>query len=134
MNMSRYVVPFLLLLVAIVSVVALAYPWIPSYTTSSYYTQTTATAVNPEFLLNYSTSTITCTGTTPVCFEQVYPYTRTETWSAQTTLTVLVLSSSTNYVAYANTARGKIVVLLGFIIIIGVVTVFMKHRSRSHSQ
>lgn len=109
----------LLVLVALVGVIGLAYPWVPEYGTSSYSTESTAIAVNAEFLLDYSTSTITCTGAAPVCFEQVSPYTRTETWSAQTTLMVLVLSTSTSYVAYANNTQGKIAVLLGFIILVG---------------
>ncbi len=132
--MSGRLVLILLVLVTIVSVIGLTYPWVPEYGTSSYSTESTATAVNPEFLLDYSTSTITCTGAAPVWFEQVYPYTRTETWSAQTTLMVLVLSTFTSYVAYANNTQGKIALSLGFIILVGVIIVSARRRSHSDSR
>ena len=80
----------------------------------------TLTGIAPEILLDYSTSTVSCTGISPLCFVQIYPYTYTETWSAQTTPIIPLSTTATSYVAYANSGTtGGIVVLSMLILLVG---------------
>jgi hypothetical protein len=113
-------IPVLMILVAVVSLGSLFYITVPRIAASTYIVTSTLTAVVLEILLDYSTSTVSCTGVTSVCFVQVYPYTYTETWSAQTTPIIPLSTTSTSYVAYANSGpTGDIALLSMLILLVG---------------
>lgn len=130
--MIRPLVPVLLILLAAISLGSLVYITVPNGITSTYLTASIETAINPEILLDYSTSTISCTGITPVCYEQVYPYTTTETWSAQTTHIVLALSTSTSYVPYATSGTSAGIAIVLIILFVGIV-LLTRRLWRGHS-
>ena len=104
--MLRVLAPVLMILVAAVSLGSMFFVTVPQNVTVAYSSPTTVAAVNAEILLDYSTSTISCPGTPPTCFMQVYPFTYTETWSAQTTQIVRVLSTSTSQIQYVTSGAG----------------------------
>lgn len=104
--MLRQLIPAIMILVALLSLGSMIYITVPQNITSSYTSTTILTAVNLEIMADYSTSSLSCTGTAPVCFGQVFPFTDTETFSGQTTLTLLTLSTSTSQVRYATSGTG----------------------------
>ena len=132
--MIRRLIPVLMILVAVVSLGSLFYITVPRITASTYIVTSTLTAVAPEILLDYSTATVSCTGITPVCFVQVYPYTYTETWSAQTTPIIPLSTTATSYVAYANSSTiGDIAVLSMLILLVGGIALVARDLRRKQS-
>ena len=130
----RPLIPALMILVGIISLVSLFYITVPKIITFTYLAPSILTGVAPEILLDYSTSTVTCTGTAPVCFVQVSPYTYTETWSAQTTPMLPVSSTTTTYVAYAASGLlGNMGILLVLVLLFGGIILFAKSCWRRHS-
>ncbi|MGA2783746.1 MAG: cation transporter [Candidatus Bathyarchaeia archaeon] len=116
--MSRLLLPALLILVAVVSLGVIVFAPLPEYTNTTRFTSILVTVINPEILLDYTISTISCSGT--VCPQQVSPYTYTETWSVQVTNTIALFSTATNYVVYATSGLGEIAIFLFlFIFLIG---------------
>ena len=104
--MSRLMAPVLLIVVAAISLSLMVFVKVPQNVAVAYPSSTTVTAVNAEILLDYSTSTITCPGTPPTCFMQVYPFTYTDTWSAQSTQIVMALSTSTSQIQFVASGVG----------------------------
>ncbi len=96
--MASRQVAVLLVFVAVVSLVSLLYAPVPEYTAYTYPSMEVHTAINPEFLLEYSYSNVTCSGSN--CYVVVSPYTITPTWSAATTATIILVSTSTSYMQY----------------------------------
>ena len=132
--MIRRVIPALMILGAIVSLGSLFYITVPRITTSTYMVTSTLTGIAPEILLDYSTSTVSCTGISPVCFVQIYPYTYTETWSAQTTPIIPLSTTATSHVAYANSSTtGGIVVLSMLILLVGGIALLARDIRRTRS-
>jgi len=133
--MKRLLVPVLMILVAIISFGSLFYIAVPQNVTSTFSSSSTFTAVNTEILLDYSTSTVSCAGTPPICYDQVSPYTYTETWSAQTTHVVLVLSTSMSRVQYAASGTGGgIAVVTVLILLVTGMVLLARDRSRKNSR
>lgn len=129
--MIRHLIPVLMILVAVASLGSLFYITGPRIAASTYIVTSTLTAANPEILLDYSTSTVSCTGVTPVCFVQVYPYTYTETWSAQTTPIIPLSTTATSYVAYAASGpTGGFAVLSMLILLIGGIVLIARDLRR----
>ena len=127
----RSLVPGLLVLMGLIALGSLFYITIPRAVVSTYLTPSILTAVVHEILLDYSTSTISCTGVTPVCFVRVSPYTYTETWSGQTTPLLSGTATTTTYVAYVfSGTQGYFAVLFVAIAIIGGIILFATIRSR----
>ncbi len=134
LNMIRRLIPVLMILVAVVSLGSFFYITVPRITASTYIDTSTLTGIAPEILLDYSTSTVSCTGITPVCFVQVYPYTYTETWSAQTTPIMPLYTTATSYVAYANSGTtGDIAVLSMLILLVGGIVLLARELRRNRS-
>jgi len=127
----RSIVPGLLILIGFIAVGSLFYITIPRAVVSTYLTPSILTAVVHEILLDYSTSTVSCTGVTPVCFVRVSPYTYTETWSGQTTPLLPGTATTTTYVAYVFSGTlGYFTVLFVSIAIIAGIALFAIRRSR----
>jgi len=132
--MVRYLIPVLMILVAVASLGSLFYITVPRNTASTYIVTSTLTAVAPEILLDYSTSTVNCTGVTPVCFAHVYPYTYTKTWSAQTTPIIPLSTIATSYAAYATSGpTGDIAVLSTLILLVGGIVLVARDLWRKRS-
>jgi hypothetical protein len=132
--MIRRLVPVLMILVAVASLGSLFYITVPRTSASTYIAMSTLTAVVPEILLDYSTSTVSCTGVTPVCFVQVYPYTYTETWSAQTTPILLRFTTSTSHVALVNSGSiGDVAVLCMLFLLVGGIALVTRDIRRKRS-
>ena len=133
--MLRALAPVLMILVAVIGIGSMVFVTVPQNVTVAYSSPTIVTAVNAELLLDYSTSTISCPGTPQTCFMQVYPFTYTETWSAQTTQIVMVLSTSTSQVQYVASGVGGgigVVLVLG---LLGVgIVLLARGRRPKHSQ
>ena len=55
-----------MVLVAVVSLGALPYVKVPEYRSTTYLSTAVYTAINPEFLLDYGTKTITCSETSAI--------------------------------------------------------------------
>jgi hypothetical protein len=104
--MPSKLIPTIMILVALLSLGSLFYITVPQNITSSYESTTTLTAINPMIMVDYSTSIVSCTGTTPVCFGEVILFTYTVTFSGQTTITSLTPSTSTSHVRYATSGTG----------------------------
>ncbi len=136
--MLRQLIPAIMILVALLILGSLVYITIPQKLTSSYTSTTILTAVNLEIIADYSTSSASCTGTAPVCFGQVFPFTHTETYSGETTLTIQTPSTSTNHVPYATGGTGGAitVALVTILFFAGVVLLarnyLPNHPLRSH--
>jgi hypothetical protein len=95
--MPRLLVSALVVLAGAASVLSLAFP-IPLYSISTYVSSSVLTAINPEIILDYSTSIVTCAGSPPACYEQIMQYTTTATWSAETTHVQTLFSTSITHV------------------------------------
>jgi hypothetical protein len=108
--MSRLLLPALLILVAVVSLGVIAFAPLPEYTGTTRFTSIVATAINPEILLDYTISTVSCSGT--VCSQLVSPYTYTETLSVRVTHTIGFFSIRTSYIIYATRGLGEIAIIL----------------------
>jgi hypothetical protein len=127
-------IPLLMILVALVSLGTLAYTPVKKNSTLTHFSTSVATAINPEILLDYSTSTVTCYGIAQVCYEQVLPYTMTVTWSAETTLTVPLYSTSTSDVPYASGGvGGNIAVGLALTLLFVGIGLLARNRFPKHS-
>jgi hypothetical protein len=115
--MQRLWVLTLIVLISIASIISLAYP-VPMYVTSSHLFTSVRTAIHPEFLIDYSTGTASCAGSPPTCYQQIGPFTFTETWSGQTTQAGIILSTSTTYVPIATSGIGGNLALLSFLMLL----------------
>ena len=133
--MIRRLVPMLIILVALISLGSLFYIVVPQNVTSTHSTSSMFTSVNWEMFLDYSTSTVRCTGTPPICYDQVFPYTYTETWSATTAHVALVLSTSTSHVPYAISGTlGGIAVVVVLVFLFTGVVLFARDRQHGNSR
>jgi len=119
-----------MILVAVISLGSMVFVTVPQNVTVAYSSPTTVTAVNAELLLDYSTSTISCPGTPQTCFMQVYPFTYTETWSAQTTQIVMVLSTSTSQIQYVASGVGGDIGIVIVLSLLGVGIVLLARDRR----
>jgi len=119
-------------LIGLIAVGSLFYITVPKVVVSTYVTQSILTAVVHEILLDYTTTTVSCTGVTPVCFVRVSPYTYTETWSGQTTPLLPETSTTTTHMAYvfSGTLGGLTALFLLIVIIAGIVLV-ARNQQRS---
>jgi hypothetical protein len=110
--MPRFLVPTLVVLAATASIVSLTFP-IPMQSASTSVSSSLLTAINPEILLDYSTSTITCGGSPQTCYEQIVEYTTTATWSGQTThVETLTLTSVTSVLIAFSGLWGTVLAIL----------------------
>ena len=132
--MIRPLIPALMILVAAISLGSLIYIAVPQNVTSTFSSSSIYTAINTEILPDYSTSTVTCVGTPPTCFDRVFQYTYTETWSAQTTHVVLVLSTLTSHVQYATAGAGGIAVVMVLILLFMGIVLLARDRQRKNSR
>ena len=133
--MKPIIVPGLLILIGLISLGSLFYFAVPKVVVSTYVTPSILTAVAPEILLDYTTTTVSCTGTAPVCFVQVSPYTYTATWSGQTTPMLPVSATATTLVAYAFSGpSGDIAVLFTLILLITGIVLFARNHWRSDTR
>jgi hypothetical protein len=98
--MQRLLVSALVAFAATASILSLTYP-IPLHSTATYVSSSILTAINPEILVDYSTSTLTCAGSPQTCYEQIIGYTTTTTWSGETTQMQTLASTSTTLVPIA---------------------------------
>jgi hypothetical protein len=115
--MRRLLVLTLIVLASIASIISLAYP-VPTYVMSSHLFTSVRTAINPEVLIDYSTGTVSCAGSPPKCYQQIAPFTLTETWSGQTTNAGTIHSTSTTYVPIAISGIGGNLALLSSLILL----------------
>jgi hypothetical protein len=116
-----------MILVAVVSLSTLPFVKVPEYRSSTHLSTTVVTAINPEILLDYTISRVSCSSIS-VCYEQVSPYTFTETWSAQVTHTMTIFSTRTNSVVYILSGSGIIAGLLVLIVLLGGIGLFAKEK------
>jgi hypothetical protein len=98
--MRRLLVSALVVFAAAASILSITFP-IPLPSISTYVSSSVLTAINPETIVDYSTSTVTCAGSPPACYEQILQYTTTATWSAETTHVKTLSSTSTTLVPIA---------------------------------
>jgi len=128
--MKGLIIPGLLIVIGVISLSSLFFFAVPKVVVSTYVTPSILTAIAREILLDYTTTTISCTGATPVCFVQVSPYTYTETWSGQTTPLLPETATTTTHVAYAfSGVPGALTVLFALILlIVGIVLLATNHR------
>jgi len=125
--MKPLIVPGLLILIGAISLGSLFSFAVPKVIVSTYVTPSILTAIAPEILLDYTTTTVSCTGTGPVCFVQVSPYTYTATWSGQTTPMIPVSATTTTFVAYAFSGLpGDLAVLFALVLLIAGIILFCK--------
>jgi uncharacterized membrane protein len=131
--MRHFIVPGLLILIGVISLGSLFIFTVPAVVLTTYMTPSTLTAIAREILLDYTTTTISCTGATPVCFVEVSPYTYTATWSGQTTPMIPVSATTTTQVSFASTGlQGDLAVLVALVLIIGGIVLFtLSHRRRN---
>lgn len=116
--MPRFLVPALVVFAAAASVLSLAVP-IPFHSTSTYVSSSILRAINPEILLDYSTSTITCAGSPQTCYEQIIQYTTTATWSGETThVETLTLTSMTLVPIAFSTLWGNLLAVLSLLLLL----------------
>lgn len=115
--MRRLLVLTLITLASIASIWSLLYS-LPMYVTSTYVSTSVRTAINPEVLVDYSTVAISCMGAPPTCYQQIVPYTFTETWSARTTEAGTIFSTSTTYVPIAISGLVGNLALFSFLILL----------------
>jgi hypothetical protein len=88
------------------------------YVSSTYLSTSVRTAINPEVLVDYSTATVTCTGSLSICYQQIVPYTHTETWNARTTEAGTILSTSMTDVTIATSGvLGNLMLIFSLIIL-----------------
>ena len=122
-----------MILVSLISLGSLFYVMVPQKITNNYTSTTTLTAVNLEVIADYSTSSVSCTGTVPVCFGQVFPFTLTQTFSGQTTQTILAPSTSTGHVRYAGSGTNASIALalLVILLVAGAILLVRDRRLRN---
>jgi len=131
-SMPRHLLTIFMIAAAVMSLGVVTYTRVPVHTTTTFSLTTVETAVNPEILLDYSETTVTCLST--VCYKNVVPYTTTETWSAQTIHTVPVFSTSYRLVPFAISGLGgNVGVLIGLILLAGSVGLTARKRFIKHS-
>ena len=123
----------MLILIGVMSLVSLSAFTVPKVEVTTYMTPSILTAIAREILLDYTTTTVSCTGVTPVCFVEVSPYTYTATWIGQTTPLLPVSSTTTIQVAYASTGlEGDLAVLVTLaLLVVGVVTFTISYWRRN---
>jgi hypothetical protein len=110
--MPRLLVPTLVILAATASTLSLTFP-IPIQSISTSVSSSVLTAINPEILLDYSTSTLTCGGSPQTCYEQIVEYTTVSTWSGQTThAETLTLTSVTSVLIAFSGLWGNVLAIL----------------------
>jgi hypothetical protein len=129
----RLIIPLLIIVVAVLSLGAIAYPTLPSYTTLTHTSLANVYVTLPEEDIAYSYYNVTCTGTSSVaCYVEVAPYTTIATSTAQVIETILALSASTNYVPFAVSGLAGAISLfsLTILFVLGVVLIVLK-RLRS---
>ena len=125
------IVSGLLILIGVISLSSLFYVAVPKVVVNTYATPSILTAIAREILLDYTTTTVSCTGVAPVCFVQVSPYTYTATWSGQTTPMLPVSATTTTYVAYASSGLpGDVAVLFALVLLIAGVVLFARNYWR----
>jgi len=131
--MKHLIIPGLLILIGVISLGSLFYVAVPKIVVNTYFTPTIFTAIAREILLDYTTTTVNCTGVAPVCFVQVSPYTYTATWSGQTTPLVPVSATITTNVVYASSGlSGDVAVLFALVLLIsGIVLVATNYWRRN---
>jgi len=124
------IVPGLLILIGVISLGSLFCITVPKAVVSTYATPSILSAIVREILLDYTTTTVSCTGVVPMCFVRVSPYTYTETWSGQTTPLLPETATTTTHVAYAfSGVPGALTVLFALILlIVGIVLLATNHR------
>jgi len=124
--MRRALVLTFIVLASIASVFSLVYR-IPVHVQSTYLSTSVRTAINPEVLVDYSTATVTCTGSLSICYQHIVPYTHTETWSARTTEAGTILSTSMRYVPIATSGvAGNMALLVSLIVLSVALAMFAK--------
>ncbi len=132
--MKPLIVPGLLILIGVISLGSLFYFAVPKVVVSTYVTPSILTAIAPEILLDYTTTTVSCTGTGPVCFVQVSPYTYTATWSGQTTPMLPVSATTTTLVAYAFSGPpGDLAVIFTLVLLLAGVVLLTRNHWRRNS-
>jgi len=132
--MKHLIIPGLLILIGVISLGSLFYFAVTEVVVSTYVTPSILTAIAREILLDYTTSTVTCTGVAPVCFVQVSPYTYTATWSGQTTPLLPVSATTTTYVAYASSGLpGDLAVLFALVLLIAGIALLARNHWRRNS-
>ena len=132
--MRSSIVPGLLILIGVISLSSFFAFTVPKVVVTTYMTSSILTANEREILLDYTTTTISCTGVAPVCFVEVSPYTYTATWSGQTTPMLPVSSTTTTHVAYASSGlQGDLAAFITLLLIIGGIVLFTIAHWRRNS-
>jgi len=127
--MLRTLAPALVILVAVISLGSMVFVTVQRSVTVESSSPTIVTAVNTELLEDYSTSTISCPGTPPTCFMQVYPFTYHETWSGQTTQVVIVHSTSIGQIQFvASGLGGDVGVALALALLCAAIVLLLRGR------
>jgi len=116
--MKNLYAPGLLILIGVISFASLFTFTVPKVVVTTYMSSSVMTGIAREILLDYTTTTISCTGASPSCFVEVSPYTYTATWNGQTTPLVPVFSTATSQIVYAFTGlQGELATLIALIFI-----------------
>ena len=125
--MRRPLVIVMIVLASVGGLFSLGLP-IPSYRSSAYVSSSVFTGIILWDFLEYSTSTVSCSGSPPTCYEQVGAYTETLTRSAESTILATLISTSTNYAPIAGRGLAGSVTVLFFLILvlIGIVLLVRK--------
>lgn len=111
--MARATIPSLVFLASLLGLVALAYPSVPQFDTTTYFSLSTATATASAFWVEYSNVNVTCASVGSVsCVQQMIPYSYTETWVLNTTEMQQVYSVTERHVPYAASLAGAFAVAL----------------------
>ena len=117
--MLRSALPILLVVVAVASLGALGLATVPQYTTLTQTTMSTQTVLNPQGLIAYSYSTLTCVFPGNTCYAQVTAFTVTSIWSGQTTLTRLFPTVSARSIHFAVSGfAGTLMTLIAAVVLI----------------
>jgi hypothetical protein len=135
--MPRLLVPTLVVLAATASVISLTFP-IPMHSIATSVSSSVLTAINPEILLEYSTSTLACGSSPQTCYEQIVEYTTTARWSGQTThAETLTLTSVTSVlIAFSGLWGNALAVLFLFLLLISAAllakSTFFRRKGRTN--
>ena len=132
-NMKNLYAPGLLILIGVISFASLFTFTVPKVVVTTYMSSSVMTGIAREILLDYTTTTISCTGASPSCFVEVSPYTYTATWIGQTTPLLPVSSTTTIQVVYASTGlEGDLAVLVALaLLVVGVATFTISYWRRN---